>query len=419
MRFRVGLFVLAMLVLLAVLSVFFAGRPGFLKSHQAYTVVFSDAPDVGAGTPVRRSGVHIGEVRSTTLDEETGQVRVVILVERPHTLRRGDQPTLVHGLLGGDTSIDFLPPRVPLPAAERTPVEPGEEVTGVLAPDAQTLLGQTTELVPSTQETLNEIRKSLQRFERMTPQLEDTLKEYRDLARDVRATIPDLRRTNDEVQVTVRTWGRLGERLDVLLQTNQDKLVQALDNFNDVLVRAGRVLSEENQRNLTATLRNVRAGTDNLESISKNTDALIKQSRESLQRLNGSMNRADDVLANLQQATRPMAERSAPTMKNLDESAAKLNQLLGETRELLRVVGGSDGTLGRLTNNPALYNNLNEAACQLVRILPRLDRMMHDMEVFADKIARHPESLGLGGVVTPSSGLKEAPSTGPYWMHGR
>ena len=30
---------------------------------------------------------------------------------------------------------------------------------------------------------------------------------------------------------------------------------------------------------------------------------------------------------------------------------------------------------------------------------------------FADKIARHPESLGIGGVVSPSSGLKEAPSS--------
>jgi hypothetical protein len=36
------------------------------------------------------------------------------------------------------------------------------------------------------------------------------------------------------------------------------------------------------------------------------------------------------------------------------------------------------------------------------------------METFADKIARHPESLGLGGVVSPSSGLKEAPSS---WHH--
>ena len=51
----------------------------------------------------------------------------------------------------------------------------------------------------------------------------------------------------------------------------------------------------------------------------------------------------------------------------------------------------------------------------LVRIMPRLDRVMQDVEVFADKIARHPESLGVRGAVSPSAGLKEAPPSGTSW----
>jgi phospholipid/cholesterol/gamma-HCH transport system substrate-binding protein len=31
--------------------------------------------------------------------------------------------------------------------------------------------------------------------------------------------------------------------------------------------------------------------------------------------------------------------------------------------------------------------------------------------VFADKVARHPESLGVSGAISPSSGLKEGPSS--------
>jgi hypothetical protein len=46
----------------------------------------------------------------------------------------------------------------------------------------------------------------------------------------------------------------------------------------------------------------------------------------------------------------------------------------------------------------------------VTRLIPRLDRVLKDMEVFADKLARHPESLGLGGLVRPSAGLKDAPS---------
>jgi phospholipid/cholesterol/gamma-HCH transport system substrate-binding protein len=247
------------------------------------------------------------------------------------------------------------------------------------------------------------------RLDEMTPLMEETLRAYRELARTSRDVIPELRRTNDELQVTARNWGRLGERLDVLVQTNQDKLVKAVDNLNDTLARASNMLNEENQRNLSATLKNVRAGSENLGSLTKNTDELVKESRQVVRRVNDSVTQADHVLTNLQQATRPMAERSAAIMRNLDEGTGKLNRAMDE---LLRLFGQGGGSLQRFLGDPALYNNLNDAACMLVRIMPRLDRILRDVEVFADKIARHPESLGVRGAVSPSSGLKEAPTAG-------
>lgn len=417
MRFRVGLFVLLGLFLLAVLSLVFGGFPTFFKRHQQYSTVVSEAPGVTPGTPVRRSGIRIGQVERVDLDDETGQVRVVFLLEAPHALRRGDRPTVVHSLLGGDAAVELVPAAGAV-VVDRTPLDPGAEVPGALAPDAGTVLRQTSELVPSTQETLNEIRKSLQHFERLTPEAERALAEVRDLARVTREMVPDLRRTNDEIQVTARNWGRLGERLDVLVQTNQDKLIQALDNLNETVMRVGRVFNDENQRNLSTTLKNVRAGSESLESISRNTDALLRESRQTVEHVNRSVKSADEVLGNLQQATRPLAERSNNIVRNLDESTEKLNRTLTETREFLRAVNQADGSLRRLLLDPSLYNNLNDAACVLARALPRVDRVLHDLEVFADKIARHPESLGVGGVVKPSSGLKEAPTSNYQWQRG-
>ena len=101
-------------------------------------------------------------------------------------------------------------------------------------------------------------------------------------------------------------------------------------------------------------------------------------------------------------------------MKNLDESTEKFNRTLTDVREVLRALSQSDGTLRRFLADPALYNNLNDAACMIARVMPRLDRVMRDVELFADKIARHPESLGLGGVVSPSAGLKEGSSSSGY-----
>jgi phospholipid/cholesterol/gamma-HCH transport system substrate-binding protein len=39
------------------------------------------------------------------------------------------------------------------------------------------------------------------------------------------------------------------------------------------------------------------------------------------------------------------------------------------------------------------------------------------VEIFADKLARHPELIGIGGAIRPSSGLKESPSVIPYRVY--
>jgi phospholipid/cholesterol/gamma-HCH transport system substrate-binding protein len=272
-----------------------------------------------------------------------------------------------------------------------------------------------SKLTGPAQDTFAAMRVTLDSYQKMTPLMEETLRQYRDLARAAQQTIPELRRTNDEIQVTARNWGRVGERVDVLLQTNQDKLVRTLDNLNDTIVRVGNVFNDENQKNLATTLRNVSAGSQNLESLARNADEFVKESRQTVRRINDSVGQADQVLTNLQQATKPLAERSDAVMRNLDEATARLNNTLAEAQALLRSLSRGEGTFSRIFTDPSLYNNLNEAACLLTRTMPRIDRILRDVEVFADKIARHPESLGIGGAVNPSSGLKEAPTSGSYW----
>src|SRR5579884_2871274 len=124
MRFRIGLFVLASLVLLCGLVTLFGSFPSLFKHQNEYVVTFADAPNIGAGTPVRRSGVRIGEVKDIDLDQDSGEVRVHLLIERHYTLRRNEHPTLVQGLLGSDASIDLVPERGRSGPADLEPVPP-------------------------------------------------------------------------------------------------------------------------------------------------------------------------------------------------------------------------------------------------------------------------------------------------------
>jgi ABC-type transporter Mla subunit MlaD len=488
LKLRLGLVVLVALLLLGTLVVLFGTVPTFFRSAKTYTVRFTDAPGVSPGTPVRRSGVRIGAVRQVTLDDERGIVRVQLAIEPQFTIRQNEQATLISSLLGSDASIDFVPqaPEEGQPV-DRSEIAPGAELVGVRQASVNTLLNRASEVVPSTQETLDQMRKSLQKLERMAPMAEDALREYRDLAREARGMIPDLRKTNTEVLeltksvrqavpdvrnaandlgAASRILSRLTERLDLFWQANQDKLVRGLDNANEILTRVLNLLSEENQRAVTAILRNARLASDRFDDITHNLDEVLKEGRKTATRLNESLAQADkiltdvrkvsgplgergdrmvknldDVLDNSRKISAPLAERADPIARNLDsvlqnldkvlspfanrserlatdleQSLERLTRTLGDINALMKVLDQSDGTLRRFITDPSLYIHLDEVVLMVGHLTPRLDRILKDFETFADKLARHPESLGLGGVVRPGSGLKEPP-TMPY-RHG-
>jgi ABC-type transporter Mla subunit MlaD len=472
LRFRLGLFVLAGLVLLAALITLLGSLPGLWRHCRRYTVTFHSAPGVAPGTPVRRSGIRIGRVERVDLDDVTGRVRVGILVESKYTIHRGDLAALVHGLLGGDTAID-LALRPGAGPAGRASLAEGECLEGVSQADVGAVMSQASGIMAPAQDALKDLDTLLQAVNRIVPALEDSLREFRavgqstrdmipawrglaqatrdmipewqkvaqvthemipewrgvakaardmvpelqELARETRKAIPTLRDTGAEIQVTAENWGKLGEHLDVLVQTNEQKLAGTLDRLDQVLARVHGFLSDDNQRAVAAVLKNLRAGSDQVESIAKDADGLLRESRHAIQRADDSLGRAGEVLVSVQKAVQPLPERSDRISKNLDESSAKMNKLLDEFRDLLRIVATTDSTLHRFYTDPSLYQHLNDTACMLTRILPRLDWILRDGQVFADKIARHPEVLGFGGVVRPSVGLKESPSAPLYRQH--
>ena len=57
-RFRFGIFVLAALILLAVLVILFGGFPNYFRRTESFTIEFGNAQGITPGTPVKRSGVH-------------------------------------------------------------------------------------------------------------------------------------------------------------------------------------------------------------------------------------------------------------------------------------------------------------------------------------------------------------------------
>ncbi|MER3414934.1 MAG: hypothetical protein C4297_01810 [Gemmataceae bacterium] len=404
-KFRLGIFVLGASLLLAILIILFGEFPALFTRPYRYTIRFPQAPGVEAGTPVRKSGVRIGEVTNVELDPDTGDVIVQITVARKYQLRQGDLPVIGRGLVLGDASINFFPE-----GEDRRPAPDGFVFQGKPPTDIRQALGRATDLAQVTQDALEEIRSA---------------------AKGISDNMPVFRRTAEELQVAARNFGRVAERAEVLIETNQDKFTKTLDQVSELASRANDVLTEDNRKNLAALLRNMRDASDQLSQLARNADATLtdirqsakdfdakldslsreateglREARATLKRLSDSLARADEVLTNVQQITRPLADQAPMLAKNLEQGLARFNQITMNLQDFSKALAEGDGTVRRLVSDPSLYNNVNDTVVGLQRAVSRFDRIIRDLELFADKIARHPELLGVGGVVSPSSGIK-------------
>lgn len=94
-------------------------------------------------------------------------------------------------MLANDATIDLVPDAE---GKDKSILEAGSVVLGKRAATVNSLLQNASAVVPTTQEALDEMRKSLQKLEKLSPLLQESLKEVRDLAKDVRLAIPEIRR---------------------------------------------------------------------------------------------------------------------------------------------------------------------------------------------------------------------------------
>ena len=102
--------------------------------------------------------------------------------------------------------------------------------------------------------------------------------------------------------------------------------------------------------------------------------------------------------------------KSESLVASVTDSAEQLSKALAEVRLLLQTFGKGNGSIQKLLTDPTVYQNLDGGRLAGPRDGPR-EKITRDLEVFADKIARRPELIGVGGALRPSSGLKDLPGT--------
>lgn len=461
-KLRLGVFMATALFGLAGLAVLFGGTPRLFDNRATYTVMFGEAPGLAPGTPVRKSGVRVGEVTALDLDETNGQVRVTIRVDPKYLPRQNEEATIFRGLLSGDTSLDFIPKVTPegQPVKVRGDTYPvNTEIVGQTPINPNTLARQAAGVLPSAQESMVRILNSIQRVEQAVPKVEQAFVEIAGLARSGREFVPELRKTNEKVQAIlsfndppkgdekpgdgglkttlndirdlVRAAKPLIDDLRRVIKDNEGDLTGTLKAMRTTAQSVNDLLTPENRKAFSETLKNVSVASDDFVKTLRlagifldqgektlkefnarwpQVDGILKSTDSAVKSADGAFKSADTAAKNIESVTKPLAENAAPIMKNVGTAADQLAKTLAELRETIRLINRSDGTLQKVVTDPTLYNQLNESAAALTRSLLAAEKVMADLQVFSDKIARRPEVIGIGGAVRPNSGLKESPS---------
>jgi phospholipid/cholesterol/gamma-HCH transport system substrate-binding protein len=351
MQFRVGVVVLATAIITGILIVLFGDLPSLVQATYPLKMSFTDARGVADGTPVRKNGILVGRVKSVQLDE-LGGVIVVADIDSYIKIYTDEQPRIASTLLG-DAEIQLVPGTIRLPRQEVT--------------RDQVLKGAVS-------------RDPFEVFATLEPKLGGAL--------------ASLSEASDSVK-------KLSDNLDRMLLGGGDdtfgKLVQktdaALDAFNTAMANINDVMGDPETR---ATLKQTLNG----------LPEVISDLRSTVQGIGETVDTADRNLRNLEGLTKPLGERGEGMVAQINVTIGRLDETLQQAAMFTKALNESQGTLGKLVRDPQVYNDLAQAAANVNRMTKELRPIVDDVRVFTDKIARHPEQLGVKGALDRRPGLK-------------
>jgi len=350
MQFRVGVMVLATAIIAGILIVLFGDLPSLVQSTYPLKMEFSDARGVSQGTPLRKNGILVGRVANVTLNERGG-VTVVADVDSYVPIYKDEQPRISGSILG-DAEISLIPGRI-VPPRQRLGKD--EVLAGAVS------------------------RDPFEVFATLEPKFSSTL----DSLAEASVSVTRLSKSLDKVF--------LGE--DDKFEAMVRKTEQALDNFSLAMNNINDVIGDPKAR------EKMKASIEALPEV-------MSDLRTTVQGIGTVVDSADRNLRNLEGLTKPLGERGEQMVAQVDRTIGRLDETLQQAAMFTKALNESQGTLGKLVRDPKVYDDLAQAASNVNNLTKELRPIVDDVRVFTDKIARHPEQLGVRGALDRRPGLK-------------
>jgi phospholipid/cholesterol/gamma-HCH transport system substrate-binding protein len=357
-QYRVGLMVLATLVIGAILIVLFSDPQRWLRGRYEVHVRFADVRGVQRDTPVRKNGILIGRVSDVDFHPQGG-AQVTLSIDGNRPLYR-HETCRVRTALMGDATLEFV--SQPGQPKSDQPIQEGDVIEGSATGDPFAAIANLEDDLEGLIATMDQAGQDIS---------------------DVSRRVSTLLDENDE-------------RLSELLTKSSDMV----DSIRSAADSADALLGDPEMR-------------DNLKSTLDLLPDVFADARDLVRGLKGTQAKLDRNLDNLERFTEPLGERSEELLTKLDGTLTKADRLFENLADFSEALNSEEGTLGRLLHDEELYNHLNDAVANvedmtsdLRPLIRQLRPIVQDVRVVTDKLARDPGQIGLKGVFQRQGGTK-------------
>jgi len=352
LQFRVGVVVVAGVVITGILIVLFGEGAALLNRYYAIHVHYVRAPGVTVNTPVRKSGVLIGRVTQVRLKEKGGVV-VSAKINTQFKLFDNETCRIASGSLLGDAVLDIMPGDAP--AAPAKVVEDGDTMKGELSSNPLDVLVN--------------------------------------LEGNMKGTLDSMKLAGEEI-------GLLAKNVNAMLGDKGGGLDDTVANANVALKEFTTAMQSINQLMGDDQFR------ERLKASLADIPDLLADTRAAMNSFQSMSELANENLVNITGLTKPLGEQGGEIVSDVSSSVDALRQALEHLADLTGALGESKGTISMLLRDPDLYLNLEKASQNIKDASGKLVPILSNLNTFTDKIARNPGRIVSGALNPKKSGTK-------------
>lgn len=343
--------VLTGVIVAGILVALFGSIPNITAPSATVFIAFPQAMGVSRDTPIRKYGILVGRVREVEFAEDSG-VLVTAEIYTPDKVSSNEICQVSNSLLGGDAVIQFMGENRKLP---HQPLKNGDRLVGIAAMDP-------SQAIASLETTMT-------------------------------GAVASVTTTSEEI-------GRLAARVNDMLSNNDEQIARVANKAEATLDKLYSIADNTNQVVGDPQVR------DNLKQAMIDLPDVIRDTRSAVQGFKTTLETADRNFQNLEGLTKPLGQRGAQMVENIDNTMHKLDGVLTEMQTFSHALNNPNGSLGQLMNNPDMYRRVDAAVKNVEQLTREMKPVIRNAQEFSDRIARHPELLGVRGAIRPSSGVK-------------